>query len=63
MNASRVLIVPWISTSDNGSSMHFCKARRSGRAVGAIAECLTEHPLLGTGGPEVSRCAQYFERK
>ena len=32
MNAGRVVIVPWISASDSGSSMYFCKARRSGRA-------------------------------
>jgi hypothetical protein len=47
MNAGRVVIVPWISASDSGSSMYFCKRPAQGtRSVAAVGECLVEDPLL-----------------
>ena len=48
MNAGRVVMVPWISASDSGSSMYFCKrpAQRT-RSVAAVGQRLVENPLLG----------------
>ena len=51
MKAGRVVMVPWISASDSGSSMYFCRARRKrARAVAAVGESLVEDPLLGVVG-------------
>ncbi len=51
MNAGRCAKVPWMSASDSGSSMYFCKrAPQRTSAVGAIDDGFVEDPLAGLFG-------------